>query len=676
MSEGSGGQAGGTERELREQAKERGEKRAQEGLREHSRESAYRTDLGLWKWVVLVLGSALTIFQLYTAWRGTYGSLIQGAIHVGAGMGLIFLLYPVKKSLSNRRGVAWYDVILAALAIWTNSYIVVNYERLTTQAIVIGFSTLDYTVAALGVLLILEGTRRCVGLPIVVIASLALVYGIFGPYMPIFRHAGFSWERMATEVFYSTSAIFGTPIQISSTFIYLFLFFGVLLVKTNIGQFFNDLAFGATGRFTGGTAKAAVAASGLQGLVSGSSVANTVTSGSFTIPMMKRAGFRPEFAAAAEASASTGGQIMPPLMGAAAFIMAEYTGVPYNEIIVLAFIPAILYFSGVFMGVHFEARRQGILGLPQDQLPAFRGLLKRIDLILPLVVIVYLLLSGRSPQNAALYAIAAAFLISFIRRDTRMSLGRIAKLLENGARAALPVIAACASAGIVAGMVTMTGLGGKLGGGIVDLASGNFLLVLLFTMVACIILGMGLPTTANYVVVATVAAPVLVQQFDVAVIAAHMFVFYFGIVADITPPVCLAAYAGAGIAGANPMRAGVNAVLLAIAAFIIPYTFVTNPVLLLQDATAATLIPAIVTALLGMGAISAGVKGYFIAPANIAERAVLIAAGLMLVYPRLSISLAGLALAVGVAALQYARGRAGKREEETKSVEKTEENTT
>jgi TRAP transporter 4TM/12TM fusion protein len=658
MSRGAaGGQAGGTDRVLREQMEERGEQEAQEALRQHSRESAYRTDLGIWKWVVLVLGTALTIFQLYTALRGTYGSLIQGAIHVGAAMGLIFLLYPVKKSLSNRPGVAWYDVILAALAIWTNFYIVVNYERLTTHAIVFGFSTLDYTVAALGILLVLEGTRRCVGLPIVIIASLALVYALFGPYMPIFQHAGFSWEELTAEVFYSTTSIFGTPIQISSTFIYLFLFLGVLLVKSNIGRYFDNLAFAATGQFAGGAAKAAVASSALQGMVSGSSVANTVTSGSFTIPMMKREGFRPEFAAAVEASSSTGGQIMPPLMGAAAFIMAEYTGVPYNEIILFAFIPAMLYFTGVFMGVHYEARRQGILGLPRDQLPALGGLLKQIDLLLPLVVIIYLLLSGRSPQNAALFAIAATFLSSFLRRDTRMSLGRIAKLFENGARVALPVIAACASAGIVAGMVIATGLGGKLGGGIVDLASGNFFLVLLFTMVACLVLGMGLPTTANYIVVATVAAPILVQQFDVALIAAHMFVFYYGIVADITPPVCLAAYAGAGIAGANPMRTGVIAVMLAIAAFIIPYTFVINPVLLLQDVTVATLIPAIVTALLGMGAISAGISGYFIAPANIAERAVLIAAGIMLIYPSLLISAPGLALMVLIGCFQYWRGR-------------------
>jgi len=662
MSAGAGGgQAGGSSRELEEQVRDGGTQ--EEALRRYDRESAFRTDLGLWKWVVLALGSALTLFQLYTALRGNYVSLVQGAIHVGAAMSLIYLLYPAKPEWSNRRGVAFYDVILAGLALFTNFYVVFNYERLTTGAIILGFSTLDYTVAALGIVLILEATRRCVGLPIVIIALCALGYGIFGPYMPIFSHRGFSWDRMATEAFFSSDLVFGTPIYVSSTFIFLFLFFGVVLVKTNIGQFFNDLAFGVTGRFTGGTAKAAVAASGLQGMISGSSVANTVASGSFTIPMMKRSGFRPEFAAAAEASASTGGQIMPPLMGAAAFIMAEYTGVPYNEIILIAIVPAILYFSGVFMGTHFEAKRQGIHGLPRDRLPAFSRLAKRLDLLLPLVVILYMLFSGRSPANSALYGIATAFIISFFRGSTRMSLPELGRLLENGARAALPVIAACATAGIIAGTVTKTGLGGKLAGGLLDLALGNFFLLMFFTMVACIVLGMGLPTTANYVVTATVAAPILVQ-FDVPLIAAHFFVFYFGIVADITPPVCLAAYAGAGIAGANPMRAGVTAVKLAIAAFIIPYIFVTNPVLLLQDATAATLVPAIVTALLGMAVISAAIMGYFVGPANAIERLVLLPAGIMLVYPDILISLVGLALAVGIGALQYARGKAGKTEAE------------
>lgn len=662
MSQGAGGGQSG---EMREQTQDRG---AQEALQRYDQENSYRTDLGLWKWAVLVLGSALTILQLYTALRGTYVSLVQGAVHVGAAMGLIYLLYPARRKWSNNPGVPLYDVILAGLTIWTNFYIVVNYERLTTQGIIFGFSTLDHTAAALGILLILEATRRCVGLPIVFIAACALAYGFFGPYVPLFSHPGFSWDRLVTDTFFTSSSIFGTPIQVSFTYIYLFLFFGVVLVKTNIGQFFNDLAFAATGQYTGGTAKAAVVSSALQGTISGSSVANTVTSGSFTIPMMKRAGFSPAFAAAAEASSSTGGQIMPPIMGAAAFIMAEYTGVPYSEIIVLAAIPAILYFTGVFMGTHFEARRQGILGVPRDELPRFKDLAKRLDLLLPLFVILGMLLAGYSAQNSALYGIGAALLVSVLRRDTRMSLPELGRLLENGARAALPVIAACATAGIVAGIVTRSGLGGKLAGGILDLALGNFFLVMFFTMLACLVLGMGLPTTANYVVTATVAAPILVQ-FDVPLIAAHLFVFYFGVMADITPPVCLAAYAGAGIAGANPMSAGVTAVKLAIAAFIIPYMFVADPVLVLQEATAATLIPALATALLGMTAISAGIMAYFIGPANVVERAILVAAGIMLVYPNLLVSAPGLALLAAVAVLQYFRSRSCKTEKEAEGAE-------
>ncbi|MDQ3507682.1 MAG: TRAP transporter permease [Actinomycetota bacterium] len=667
MSERVDGQPG-------EERPDSGENR-EELLRKYDTESAFRTNLGYWKWVVFALGTALTTFQLYTALRGGYVFQIQGAIHVGAAMGLVYLLYPAKKEWSGRPGVPFYDVVLAAATIWTNSYIVINYERLTNQSVIFGFSVLDYTVAALGILLILEATRRCVGLPIVVIASCALVYGWLGPYMPIFPHAGFSLDRLATDTFFTTSSIFGTPIQVSATFIFLFLFFGVILVKTNIGQFFNDLAFGLTGGYAGGTAKAAVVASGLQGTISGSSVANTVTSGSFTIPMMKRAGFRPHFAAAAEASASTGGQIMPPIMGAAAFIMAEYTGVPYNEIIVIAIVPAILYFTGVFTGTHFVAKRDGIVGVPRNQLPAIGGLLKKMDLMLPLVVIIGMLLSGFSAQNSALYGIASALLISFIRSETRMSLPELGRLFENGARAALPVIGACATAGIIAGTVTRTGLGGKLAGGILDLALGNFFLLMFFTMIACLVLGMGLPTTANYVVTATVAAPILLQ-FDVPLIAAHFFVFYFGIVADITPPVCLAAYAGAGIAGANPMRTGVTAVSLAIAAFIIPYIFVTEPVLVLEGATVANFVPAFGTAVLGMIAISGAVMGYFMGRANSIERLALLAGGVMLVYPLLPISLAGLGLVIAIGVIQYLRGASGGKppeESEERASEKAEE---
>jgi TRAP transporter 4TM/12TM fusion protein len=628
--------------------------KAEKVLREHDTSSRFRTNLGWWGWLIAAMSIALTLFQLYTALFGTRPSLIQGAIHVGAAMGLIFLLYPAHKGWTEKRGVPWYDVVLALAAMAANFYIVAEYSRLTSpQVRILGYTDTDNFVAALGIVLILEGTRRCVGLPIVIIAVSAILYGIFGDVLPIFSHRGRDWDVFAIETFFTARSIFGTPIQVSSTFIFLFLLFAVVLIRTNIGAFFNDLAFRATGRYVGGPAKAAVVASGLQGMVSGSSVANTVASGSFTIPIMKRAGFQPHVAAATEASASTGGQLMPPIMGAAAFIMAEYTGVPYSDIIVLALIPALLYFTGVFMGVHFEARRKGILGVPKSDLPPWPGLIKRMDLLLPLVIIVWQLLSGRTPAYAALWGIATALILSFLRSETRQTPMGLLRLLEGGARIALPVIAACATAGIVAGTVTATGLGGKLAGGLVDLAFGNFYLVLVFTMIACLILGMGLPTTANYVVTATIAAPILLSQFDVPIIVAHMFVFYFGILADITPPVCLAAYAGSGIAGSNPMKTGVTALRIAIVGFIIPFAFVLQPELLLEDATVANVVPILAMTLLGLVAISSGLGGYLVRNATTVERVLLLTAGVALISPNLVVSMLGLATLVGVGGWQW-----------------------
>lgn len=626
------------------------EEQTEDLLREHDSASRFRTGLGSWVWIVGGLSIALTLFHLYTGVFGSRPSLIQGAIHLGGATSIIFLLYPINRRVSLTDGVPWYDAVLAILSLGANLYIVVEYRHLTSNLVqIMGFREVDYIVAALGILLVLEATRRCVGLPIVIIASLAIAYSIFV--------YGMSWQNYAVGTFFTArSGVFGTPIQVSSTFIFLFLLFAVVLIRTNIGAFFNDLAFRVAGRFTGGPAKAAVAASGLQGMISGSSVANTVASGSFTIPIMKKAGFKPHVAGATEATASTGGQFMPPIMGAAAFIMAEYTGVPYAEIIVIAIIPALLYFLGVMLSVHFDAKRNGLGGLPASMLPSWTSLAKRADLIIPLVIIVWMMLDGFSPARAALWGIGAAFVLSFLRKSTRLGFVGIVKMLEAGARTALPVIAACATAGIVAGTVTSTGLGSRLGGSIIDIAQGSFLLVLLMTMIVCVILGMGLPTTANYVVTATIAAPILINNFEVPVIAAHMFVFFFGILADITPPVCLAAYAGAGIAGANPMRTGVTAVKLAIAAFLIPFVFVLEPSLLLQG-TITELIPALATLVLGMMVIAAGLAGYFFGRTSALERALLLIGGVLMVYPHVVVSLAGLVLAVIAVVLQLIRRR-------------------
>lgn len=635
---------------------------AEEILEKYDRESTFRKKLGIWAWVVTFMGVSLTIFHLYTGYYGAYQSQIQGAIHLGTALGLIFLLYPIKKGLQRKQtGVPWYDVLLAFTALFACYYNIYHYQGLL-QRTVFGYEPFDYVVATIGVLLVLEATRRCVGLPIVIVCSAAMAYALWGSGIPTLSHRGFSWSTLTTDLFFKTDGIFGIPIRVSSTFIFLFLFFGVMLIKTGIGKYFNDLAFALTGRFTGGPAKAAVSASALQGMITGSSIANTVGSGSFTIPMMKRAGYKPEFAAATEASASTGGQLMPPIMGAAAFIMAEYTGVPYSQIMLHALIPAALYFTGVFIGVHFESKKNGILGLPKDQLPRIKELLlKKGYLLLPLVLIVSTLLSGRTPMRAALIGILVAFLVSFISKETRLSLRDMLDSLEQGARVALPVIAACASAGIIVGVVVLTGLGAKIAGAIISLSGGVLILTLFYTMIACIILGMGLPTTANYVVTATMAAPALIAM-DVPVMAVHLFVFYFGIIADITPPVCLAAYAGAGIAKSNPFMTGVTAVKLALAAFIIPYIFVLNPVLVLVDYTPLTLIIALITSLTGMIGISSSVMGYFIRRTRIWERILLFAGGLMLIIPDLILDIVGFVVIAAVLVIQSRRPQDAKKE--------------
>ena len=642
----------------RQQQAEQAEQDAKALLRKYDRESNFREQIGAWAWVVTFLGVSLTVFHMYTGYFGTFPSQKQGAVHLGTALGLIFLLFPFKKGQQLfQKTVPWYDVVLAFLAMYVTYYKVINFDALI-QGITWGYDEYDTYLSIIGILLLLEATRRTVGVPIVIVALVMMAYAMYGNHIPtrLLSHQGYDISDMATRLWYRDSGVFGTPIQISAKYIFLFLFFGVILVHTRIGQFFNDLAFGLTGRFTGGTAKAAVVASALQGMVSGSSVGNTVASGSFTIPMMKNAGFKPEFAAGTEASASTGGQLMPPIMGAAAFIMMEYLGVSYAVVMAAAVIPATLYFLGIFIGTHFEAKRLRIFGLPASELPSVKNLMKRYGyMLLPLVVIIGTVMIGYTPQRAAIYGILTAFLVSLVRKETRMGPRKMIYVLEQGARVALPVIAAVATAGIIAGVVSMTGLGAKFAASIIALSGGVMFLALFFTMIACLVLGMGLPTTANYVVTATIAAPALINGFDLAPIAVHMFVFYFGIVADITPPVCLAAYAGAGIAGGNPFKSGVTAVKLAIAAFIIPYIFVYSPMLVMVDVTTFALIITVITAILGMIAVSSAMIGYFIRSSRFYERLALFAGGILLIIPELLPSLVGLGIVAGIWLLQKQR---------------------
>jgi TRAP transporter 4TM/12TM fusion protein len=582
---------------------------------------------------------------------GAYPAQIQRSVHLSFAFALVFLLYPFRsKTAVNRLRVR--DYLSAAFAACIGMYLTVNYTRLMETAG--DYTKVDMIVGVIGTLLTLEAARRVVGLPITIIASSFLAYAYFGAYLPGFlSHRGYSIERIVSHMYFTTEGILGIPLGVSSTFIFLFILFGAFLEKTGIGKLFIDIADAIAGWAAGGPAKVAVITSALEGTISGSSVANTVGSGSFTIPMMKKLGYRPEFAGAVEAAASTGGQIMPPVMGAAAFLMAEFIGIPYIEIAKAAAIPACLYFLGIFIEVHFEAKRCGLKGMTREQIPRFMTVLKeRGHLFVPLIAIIYVLMEGFTPTYAALIGLGLSVAAGMLRKATRMSVPDIVNALEVGARGALGVAIACATAGIIVGVVTLTGLGLKMANGLIDLAGGNLLFTMFFTMITSLILGMGVPTTANYVITATMAAPALVLL-GVEKLAAHLFVFYFGIIADITPPVALAAYAGAGIAKANPFDTGVTATKLAIGAFIVPYIFVYNPAMVLIGTTPFLLTQNLVTACGGMFGLGAAMIGFCLAPMSWLERIWFGIAGLMLIDPGAVTDVIGIAmLAVGLY-LQY-----------------------
>lgn len=614
----------------------------EEFLAKYDRESDYRRLTGFASRVIAAIAICFSLFQLYTAIFGVLDAQIQRSIHLSFGMALVFLLYPTKKSWSRTK-LHPVDVMLAIIAAAVPMYIVICYQDLVLRAGTV--TPADLVVGFLGVLFVLEAARRVVGIPIVVVACIFLSYAFLGPKMPgLLAHKGVGLGQLVYHLYFTTEGIFGIPLGVSSTFIFLFILFGAYLEKTGMGKLFIDLANALAGWASGGPAKVAVLSSALMGTVSGSSVANVAGTGSFTIPMMKNLGYSPEFAGAVEAAASTGGQLMPPIMGAAAFLMAEFTGVPYIQVVKVAVIPSVLYYIGIWSGVHLEARRLGLKGIPRDQLPKVGPLLlEKGHLVLPLIAIVYLLVTGRTPMRAALWAIFLAIVSCMLRRSTRIGFKDIVDGLEQGARGALGVVIACATAGIIIGVVTKTGLGLKMATALVDLAGGKLLPTLFFTMIASIILGMGVPTTANYVITSTIAAPALLKL-GVPVIAAHMFVFYFGIIADVTPPVALAAYAGSGIAKGDPMKTAFNASKLAIAAFLVPYMFVVSPALLMIDATLPLVLRVMGTSIIGMIGIAAGIAGYLFTDATWSERVLLFAGGLMMVHPGSITDFIGLAL--------------------------------
>ena len=534
-------------------------------MKELDREQAYREHTCWRQYITVVISVVFVMFQLYATLTGHITAQILRATHLAFVQLLAFLLFPASKKM-RKDTLPWYDVVLALIGAACWMYIVINFDTLVRRS---GNNTvLDVAIGIIGIIILFESCRRIVGLPIMIIAGCFVFYSFVGKYLPGFmHHRGYSLQRVVCHLFYNTEGIMGTPIGACSTFIFLFILFGALLEKTGIGQFFIDVCNSIAGGASGGPAKVAVLSSALLGTVSGSSVSNTVGSGSFTIPMMKRLGYKGEFAGAVEASASTGGQLMPPIMGAAAFLMAESLGMPYITIVKAAIIPAILYFTGIFITVHLEAKKLNLKGLPKNQLPRFMPLfLSKGFMLLPLIVIIYFLCAGKTAVFAALMGIVSCLIIGFAVSLIDLANGRrptfnvkdIVDVMCAASRNIISVAIACGMAGIIIGIVTLTGLGLKMGAGLVTLAHGQLFLTLVFTMIASIILGMGAPTTANYLITSTITAGAIIQL-NVLPLAAHMFAFYFGIIADVTPPVALAALAGAAIAKAKPMRTAVNA---------------------------------------------------------------------------------------------------------------------
>ncbi|PLV55856.1 TRAP transporter permease [Brachyspira pilosicoli] len=627
-------------------------------MSKYDSESRYRRFKDWKKYLIIVISVAFCLFQLYSILSGKITAQVVRATHLAFVMALAYLLFPMKKDMPKDK-LPWYDVIIAIVGACSWLYISINFDSLVRRAGI--YNTTDIIIGIVGILILFEACRRIVGTPILIISLVFIVYALFGAYAPGFlNHRGYSIQRLVSHLYYNTEGIMGTPIGASATFIFLFIFFGALLDKTGIGQFFIDICNAIAGSYDGGPAKVAVLTSAMFGTVSGSSVSNTVGTGSFTIPMMKSLGYRPEFAGAVEASASTGGQLMPPIMGAASFLMAESLGIPYKEVAKAAIIPAILYFTGIFIMVHLEAKKTGLKGLSRDSLPKIGELLmKKGYLVIPLATIIYFFVLGKTAIYAGLMGIIAAGLVAIInsivdiilKRERSFTFNDLIDVFVNGARNIISVAVACAMAGIIIGVITLTGLGLKIGAGLISISGGISILLLMLTMISSIILGMGVPTTANYLITSTIAAGAIIGL-GFEPLAAHMFVFYFGIIADVTPPVALAAMAGAAIAKSDPLKTGFEATKLSIGAFIIPYMFIFNPQILMINTTFVEVIPILITSLIGMFGVSAGLDGYVFRKCNFIERILFIAAGLLSIYPEFYTDIIGIGLIAALIILQ------------------------
>ncbi len=609
-------------------------------IKKFDRESNTRVWEGVPK---IIVNSVLAIFSLFCLYVTLFATWLE-EIRLTTFMAFIvligFLVFPIKKGKQKVNNMPWYDIIIMVLG--TSSFLYYTINALTIIQQGSRFEWYQVIIAIIGIIALAEVCRRSVGLPILIVAGVLILYALFfGLSNPTL---GGKLNYITSYLFYSKEGIFSTPVNVCSKFIVVFIIFGAFLERTGIADFFIKISNAIVGGFSGGPAKVAVVASAMEGMVSGSSVANTVGSGSVTIPLMKKTGYKPEFAAAAEAAASTGGQIMPPIMGAAAFLMADFVGVPYSNIVLRAILPAILYFAGIFITVHLEAKKQGLRGLTKEELPKIKPLLKQIYLIIPLILLIYLVSTSKSSiQYAAAIAIVATIVVGVCNKENRITPKRIFEALASGGQGMITVAAACGIAGIIAGTITMTGLANIIFNGILTIAGNHVIIALFLTMLCCIVLGMGVPTTANYCIMAATCAPILIRM-GVPALAAHFFVFYFGIVADLTPPVALAAYAGAAIAQANPMKTAFTATKLAIGAFIVPYVFALNPAMLFINTTAVEVILICFTSLIGIFAVSASLQGYFLCNMHWHEIIICLIGGLLLIYPGIVTDIIGVTL--------------------------------
>ncbi len=625
-------------------------------MKKYDRESNVRPWKGVPDIVIKVLLAAFSLFMIYMNLFTVWDERIRRPLFVGIVILFIFILFPAGKSHNRSQkvnSIPFYDIILALAGSGSFFYFVINNREIINHATRINQT--EIILGVIGILVLAECCRRVTGIPIVVVAALFVVYAFT---------TGASLRKIIYNLFYTTTGVIGTPIGVCSTYIVLFIIFGAFLEATGISEFFIQCANALAGSATGGPAKVSVISSALCGMVSGSSVGNTVTTGSVTIPMMKNTGFPGSFAGAVEAASSTGGQIMPPIMGAAAFLMAEMIGVPYSSIVVRAILPAILYFTGIFLMVHLRAKRLGLKGIPKEELPKWKELLPRLYLLIPIAALIYLICAGYTMSRAAIIATILCIVVSMFDKDHRMKPQDIFNALVTGAKNTLSIAAACGIAGIIAGVVTMTGLGQVFITAIVGISHGNLLIALFLTMICCIILGMGVPTTATYIIMATTCAPILTTGMGLNALSANMFVFYFGIVADITPPVALAAYAGSAIAKADPMQTAFNATRLAIGAFLVPYIFSLNPAMLLIDTNTVGIIMIVITSFIGMFAISAALEGYTFKPIGMITRIVFAVAGLMMLYPGTFTDVTGIAVIAAIMGFDYISSKNPKKQEQ------------